>query len=95
MLKPILDTRFSILDAKCVPPAEDIKTGILGITWCLEPWDFGALAGGDGVPVALIPRNMITGFAPRIPRDQVLRVVVFFLRVASLGMAVGYAVVGR
>jgi hypothetical protein len=38
---------------------------------------------------------MVTGFAPRISRDQTLRVLVFFLRIASLGAAVGYAVIGR
>jgi hypothetical protein len=38
---------------------------------------------------------MVTGFAPRISRDQQLRLVVLFLRVASVGIAVGYAMVGR
>ena len=35
---------------------------------------------------------MVTGFAPRISRDQTLRLIVLFLRIASLGAAVGYAV---
>ena len=38
---------------------------------------------------------MITGFAPRVSRDHLLRLTVLFLRVASLGAAVAYAVVGR
>ena len=39
---------------------------------------------------------MVTGFAPRIvARDQQLRLLVLFLRIASLGLAFGYAVVGR
>jgi hypothetical protein len=38
---------------------------------------------------------MITGFAPRISRDDYLRVTVFLLRVLSLGAAVGYAIAGR
>jgi len=38
---------------------------------------------------------MVTGFAPRIARDQQLKLFVMFLRVASLGMAVGYAFAGR
>jgi hypothetical protein len=38
---------------------------------------------------------MITGFAPRLSRNDLLRFFVFFLRVASLGAAVAYAVVVR
>ncbi len=38
---------------------------------------------------------MITGFAPRISRNDILRLTVSFLRVASLGAAVAYAVVVR
>jgi len=38
---------------------------------------------------------MITGFAPRISRDQQLRLFVMFLRIASLSAAFGYAVIGR
>jgi hypothetical protein len=38
---------------------------------------------------------MITGFAPRISHNDLLRVTVFFLRIASLGAAVAYAVVFR
>jgi hypothetical protein len=38
---------------------------------------------------------MITGFAPRISRDDLLRFVIFFLRITSLGAAVAYAVVFR
>jgi hypothetical protein len=38
---------------------------------------------------------MIIGFAPRISRDQQLRLLVLFLRIASVGAAVGYAVIGR
>ena len=38
---------------------------------------------------------MVTGFAPRVSRDHLLRLTVLFLRVASLGAAVAYAVVGR
>jgi hypothetical protein len=38
---------------------------------------------------------MITGFAPRISRNDVLRLSVFFLRVASLGAAVLYAIAAR
>jgi hypothetical protein len=34
---------------------------------------------------------MITGFAPRVKREDVLRFVVYFLRFASLGAAVAYA----
>ena len=41
------------------------------------------------------PGIMITGFAPRISRNDLLRLTVFFLRVASLGAAVAYAVVVR
>ena len=38
---------------------------------------------------------MITGFAPRVSRDHLLHLTVLLLRVASLGAAVAYAVVGR
>jgi hypothetical protein len=38
---------------------------------------------------------MITGFAPRITRDDRLRVTVLVLRILSLGAAVTYAVMGR
>lgn len=38
---------------------------------------------------------MITGFAPRIPRKELLRLSVFFLRVASVGAAVLYAIAVR
>ena len=38
---------------------------------------------------------MITGFAPRVSRDHLLRLTVLFLRVAILGAALAYAVVGR
>jgi hypothetical protein len=38
---------------------------------------------------------MITGFAPRISRNDLLRLSVFFLRVASLGVAVLYAIAAR
>jgi hypothetical protein len=38
---------------------------------------------------------MITGFAPRISRNDLLCLSVFFLRVASVGAAVAYAVIGR
>lgn len=41
------------------------------------------------------PAIMITAFSPRISRNDVLRFVVFFLRMASLGAAVTYAVVVR
>ena len=34
---------------------------------------------------------MITGFAPRISRDDVLKVVVFLVRILSVGAAVGWA----
>jgi hypothetical protein len=34
---------------------------------------------------------MITGFAPKVNREDVLRVVVYFLRFASLGAAIAYA----
>jgi hypothetical protein len=37
---------------------------------------------------------MITGFAPRVSRDQQLRLLILFLRIASLGAALGYAVIG-
>ena len=45
-------------------------------------------------PAVFLP-TMITGFAPRVSRDHLLRLTVLFLRVASLGAAVAYAVVGR
>ncbi len=38
---------------------------------------------------------MITGFAPRISRNEILRLSVFFLRIASLGAAVLYAFAAR
>jgi hypothetical protein len=38
---------------------------------------------------------MITGFAPRISRDDLLRIAVVFLRIASLGAAVAYAIAFR
>ena len=38
---------------------------------------------------------MITGFAPRISRNDLLRLSIFFLRIASLGAAVLYAIAAR
>ena len=38
---------------------------------------------------------LITSFAPRISRDDFLRLSVVFLRLASLGAAVAYAVIVR
>ena len=38
---------------------------------------------------------LITGFAPRVSRDDFLRLSVVFLRLASLGAAVAYAVIVR
>jgi len=38
---------------------------------------------------------MITGFAPRISRNDLIRLSVFFLRIASIGAAVLYAFATR
>ncbi len=38
---------------------------------------------------------MITGFAPRLSKNDVIRFSIFFLRIASLGAAVLYAVASR
>ncbi len=38
---------------------------------------------------------MITGFAPRISKNDLLRLSVLFLRVASVGAAVLYAIAAR
>jgi hypothetical protein len=38
---------------------------------------------------------MITGFAPRLSRNELVRLSVFFLRIASLGAAVLYAIAAR
>ena len=38
---------------------------------------------------------MITGFAPRISKNDLVRLSVFFLRIASLGAAVLYAFASR
>jgi hypothetical protein len=38
---------------------------------------------------------MITGFAPRISRDDAWRMIVFLLRVLSIGAAVTYAILAR
>jgi len=38
---------------------------------------------------------MITGFAPRISRNDIIRLSVYFLRIASLGAAVLYAIAAR
>ncbi len=35
---------------------------------------------------------MITGFAPRVSKNDLVRFTVFFLRIASLGAAVLYAI---
>ena len=39
--------------------------------------------------------DMITGFAPRISRNDLIRLSVFFLRIASIGAAVLYAFATR
>jgi hypothetical protein len=38
---------------------------------------------------------MLTGFAPRISRDDFLKVIIFIIRILSLGAAVGYAIACR
>jgi hypothetical protein len=38
---------------------------------------------------------MITGFAPRISRDDAWRMTVFLLRVLSLGAAITYAILAK
>lgn len=38
---------------------------------------------------------MITGFAPRISRNDLLRLSIFFLRIVSLGAAVVYTIAAR
>ena len=49
----------------------------------------------NGLSLALIPIQMITAFAPRISRNDVIRVSLFLVRFLSLGAAFAYAFGGR